>query len=141
MELCALVVDDSKIMRQLVMRSLRESRLAEFTFLEAEDGQDALDKFNANADKIGICFVDWNMPKMTGIEFVRQLRATAKRHVPVVMVTTERTMGRIEEAMDQAHADSYVVKPFTTDVLRQKIEPLITQLAAPATGFFSKLVS
>jgi len=138
MEICALVVDDSAIMRKLVMRSLRQSGLATFSFVEAADGQDALDKFDPG--KVQICFVDWNMPKMTGVDFVRKLRETCK-DVPVVMVTTERTMGRIEEAMDDAGADSYIVKPFTPDVLRQKLEPLFAEMSSSKGGFFSRLSS
>lgn len=137
MDICALIIDDSAIMRKLVMRSLRQSGLGNFTFVEAQDGQDALDKFDPA--KIQICFVDWNMPVMTGIEFVRNIRAKwTDSHVPAVMVTTERTMGRIEEAMDEAGADSYIVKPFTPDVLRQKLEPLFATLSSGG-GFFSKL--
>jgi len=139
MDICALVVDDSKIMRKLVMRSLRQTSLANFTFVEAEDGQDALDKFAAS--KVQICFVDWNMPRRTGIEFVRALRKDHSKDVPVVMVTTERTMGRIEEAMDDAGADSYIVKPFTADVLKQKLGPIFSKLSSSSGGFFSKLAA
>jgi two-component system, chemotaxis family, chemotaxis protein CheY len=138
MDVCALIVDDSKIMRKLVMRSLTETKLANFTFIEAEDGLDALDKYDPAT--IQICFVDWNMPKMTGIEFVRAMREQSKETL-AVMVTTERTMGRVEEAMDEAGADSYVVKPFTAEVLKQKIEPLFEKLKSSGGGFFSKLAS
>jgi two-component system chemotaxis response regulator CheY len=136
MNVCALVVDDSKIMRKLVMRALKETRLAHFTFVEAEDGEDALAKFDP--ETIQICLVDWNMPKMNGGDFIRAMRAISE-DTPVVMVTTERTMSRVEEAMDKYGADSYVVKPFTPDILKQKIEPLFQKLSSG--GFFSRLVA
>lgn len=141
MEIRALVVDDSGMMRKMVMRGLAESRLAQFTFTEASDGADALTKFNP--DQIDMVFVDWNMPNMSGIDFVKKLRATCPRRVPVIMVTSESTMARIEEALDQAGADGYVCKPFTTDVLKQKLTPLFEKLAASQAkkGFFSKLVA
>ena len=70
-ELKALVVDDSKVMRLMVMKSLRQSKLAEFSFEEAADGAEALEKVKAG--DFNIMFVDWNMPKMTGIELVREV--------------------------------------------------------------------
>jgi two-component system chemotaxis response regulator CheY len=66
----ALVVDDSKIMRSQVKRALSQISIAEFEFEEAMDGEDALEKFN---EEIEILFVDWNMPKMTGVEFTRAI--------------------------------------------------------------------
>jgi two-component system chemotaxis response regulator CheY len=140
MDIHAMVVDDSGIMRKMVMRSLRESKLANFIFTEAVDGQDALTKFNP--DIIKMMFVDWNMPNMTGIELVRKVRESTKAHVPIVMITTEGTMGRVEEALDQCGVDSYVVKPFTVEVLSKKLEPLFDKLqkSQPQNqGFFAKL--
>lgn len=140
MDLRAMVVDDSGIMRKLVMRSLVESKLADFMFTEACDGRDALTKFDPSS--IDILFVDWNMPNMSGIELVRAIRSSQKHHVPIVMVTTEGTMGRVEEALDQCGVDSYIVKPFTSDIVRQKLEPLFSQMAEARKkpdGFFGKL--
>jgi two-component system, chemotaxis family, chemotaxis protein CheY len=137
----ALVVDDSGIMRKLVMRALAESRLAQFDFTEAVDGVDALAKFDP--DKIDLVLVDWNMPKMSGIDFVHQVRTTCKGHVPIVMITTESTMGKVEEALSSGGVDSYICKPFTANVLKQKLAPLFEKMAAPPpkTGFFSKLAA
>ena len=139
MQINALVVDDSGIMRKMVMRTLTESRLAQFTFTEAVDGLDALEKFDPK--NTAMMFVDWNMPNMSGIDFVKKIRATEKRHVPVVMITTEGTMGKVEEALDEAKVDSYVVKPFTAEVLRKKLEPLFAKFTdkKQAKGFFGKL--
>ena len=142
MQIHALVVDDSGIMRKMVMRSLRETELAEFMFTEAEDGLDALKKFDPK--RMNMLFVDWNMPNMTGIELVREIRSSQKQHVPIVMVTTEGTMGKVEEALESGGVDSYVVKPFTVEVLNKKLGPLFEKLAASnekSKGFFGKLAS
>ena len=140
MDMHAMVVDDSGIMRKMVMKSLMQSKLADFMFTEAVDGQDALTKFDPKV--IGMMFVDWNMPNMTGIELVRKIRETAPTHVPIVMITTEGTMSRVEEALDQCGVDGYVVKPFTVEVLQKKLEPLFEKLRdsqKKPRGFFGKL--
>ena len=158
-KLKALVIDDSRIMRQMVMESLRKAKLAEFEFTEAEDGKDALVKLAANEIHIG--FVDWNMPNMSGIEFVREVRAIEKREdkesIPLVMVTSEKTISKVEEALDEAGADSFISKPFTVETLEVKLKKVIEKAqvvqvrrlrrlreerAAPApaaAGFFGKL--
>jgi two-component system chemotaxis response regulator CheY len=129
MKLKALVIDDSRVMRNMVMQSLNKTRLAEFEFLEAEDGEDALAKFDA--DNIDVAFVDWNMPRMTGIDFVRKVRALGNTdHIAMVMVTSEKTMGKIEEALDEAGANAYICKPFTAEDLVRKLQPLFEEIAA-----------
>ena len=141
MKLRALVVDDSRVMRSMVMKEVSASGLAEFEFTEAEDGADALKKFHPN--KIDIAFVDWNMPNMSGIEFVRRVRAMGKtEHIPLVMVTSEKTMGKIEEALDEAGANAFVSKPFTSEMLDRKLSPLVKDIEERNSshgGFFSKL--
>jgi two-component system chemotaxis response regulator CheY len=144
MKVKALVVDDSRVMRNMVMQSLTKARLAEFEFVEAEDGAVALTKFNP--EEIDIVFVDWNMPNMTGIEFVRQARARETGNpVPMVMVTSEKTMAKIEEALDEAGANAFICKPFTPEELKHKLQTLFEQLEAsrqevkPAGGFFGRL--
>lgn len=141
--LTALVVDDSRVMRTMVMQALRRAGLAEFEFVEAEDGADALDKFDPRT--VDICFVDWNMPVMTGIEFVRRARALGtNRHVPMVLVTSESTVSRIEEALTDAGANAYVCKPFTAEDLVVKLQPIVDRLtamrmAAARGSWFAKL--
>src|SRR5438874_3704467 len=113
-KLRALVVDDSGVMRKMIMKSLTEACLAEFEFVEAEDGKDALEKFQAQ--DIAIAFVDWNMPNMTGVDFVREVRKQEKLKdedpIPLVMITSEKTMGKVQEALDEAGADGFISKPF-----------------------------
>lgn len=142
MEMKAMVIDDSRVMRMMVMKSLRETQLAEFEFTEAEDGEDALAKYEAAQPEI--LFVDWNMPKMSGIEFVRKVRETVDAsEVPIIMVTSEKTMGKVEEALDSAGANEYICKPFTVEQLTAKLGGIIEQIEANKSGsggggFFSK---
>jgi two-component system, chemotaxis family, chemotaxis protein CheY len=154
----ALVIDDSGVMRKMVMKSLTEAKLADFAFIEAADGKDALDKWTSD---IGIAFVDWNMPTMSGVELVREVRAREKQNdaepIPLVMVTSEKTIAKIEEALDEAGADSFISKPFTVAELAFKLKKVVdkaqliqvkrarqqrqTETPKPtaAGGFFSKL--
>jgi two-component system chemotaxis response regulator CheY len=128
MRLKALVIDDSGIMRKMVMKSLTEAKLADFEFVEAVDGADALAKFDPQ--EIGIAFVDWNMPNMTGVDFVRAVRAKLRAQdytedLPMVMVTSEKTMAKIQEALDEAGADAFITKPFTTEELARKLKKVV----------------
>jgi two-component system chemotaxis response regulator CheY len=148
-KLRALVIDDSGVMRKMVIKALTDAQLAEFEFIEAEDGQIAFEKLKESA--IDIAFVDWNMPNMTGVDFVREVRKWEKsndhEHIPLVMVTSEKTMGKIQEALDQAGADGFITKPFTAEEMKVKLkkhtdkaqlqrlrkERAKNQAAAPAT--------
>ena len=148
MDMTALVVDDSRVMRNMVMQALTKARLATFTFIEASDGLDALTKFDPKT--IDMCFVDWNMPNMNGVEFVKKARSGgAAFHVPMVMVTSERAVAKIEEALTAAGADGYICKPFTPEDMQVKLQKIIAKVesrkqgAAPAAGagFFSGMFS
>jgi len=127
MTLNALVVDDSGVMRKMIIEGLKNSKLAEFEFVEAEDGADALAKFDPA--KIDIAFVDWNMPNMTGVDFVRKVRAIGDtEHIPMIMVTSEKTMGKMQEALDEAGADVFISKPFTAEELAFKLRKPIERV-------------
>ena len=142
MDLNALVIDDSGIMRKMVMRGLTESGLANFQFTEAEDGVDALAKFNPRSTDI--VFVDWNMPNMDGIDLVKALRAQfPKRRVPIVMITTEKLVGKVEEALDEG-VDCFISKPFTPQGIEQRLAPIIDKLrqnTKSSGGFFARLAA
>lgn len=155
-QLRALIVDDSRIMRSMVMKSLQETNLAEFEFVEADGGQEAMEKFDP--DVIDIIFVDWNMPGMNGIEFARQVRSMSwAHHVPVIMITSESGEGKQQDAFDKARITCYITKPFTVEEMHEKVEPLIEKVrnhkeeskavappppaATSGGGFFSKLLS
>jgi len=140
----ALVADDSKVMRGIVMTTLRGSQLAEFEFIEAENGEEALEKFNPN--EIDMVFIDWNMPKMTGVDFTRKARGKAgAQDTPIVLVTSEKAMGKMEMALDEAGASAYVCKPFTSEDIVRKIGKFIEMIGEKKQktsrgGFFGKLL-
>ncbi|MBN2171598.1 MAG: response regulator [Candidatus Krumholzibacteriota bacterium] len=143
----AMVVDDSKVMRNLVKQTLKKTGLAEFEFQEAEDGEEALEKFDETITDI--VFADWNMPRMSGIALAKEIRNNEKnRRVPIIMVTSEKAMGKVEQALDEVGANAYVTKPFTPDEMKQKIEKIIASLgnkkqqkSDKSGGFFKNLVS
>jgi len=142
----ALVVDDSKIMRSAVKRVLNQLMIAEFDFVEAKDGEDALSKFN---DEIQIMFVDWNMPKMTGVEFATEVRKMDNtEHIPIIMVTAEKSMGKVDKALNEGGANEYITKPFTASQVSSAISKyfdedgnLVTQKEEEKKSFFKNLLN
>jgi two-component system chemotaxis response regulator CheY len=129
LKLRALVVDDSRIMRSIVMNTLRRTNIAEFEFSEAGDGVEALAKFHpAETD---IIFADWNMPNMNGIELARTVRSTpSAAHVPIVMVSSERTPDKMREALQSAGVDAYICKPFTVEEVTQELTAVLATRSA-----------
>ncbi len=112
-----LVVDDFSTMRRIVRNLLKE--LGYGNVDEAEDGVQALQKLKA--DKFDFVVSDWNMPNMTGIDLLKNIRADAGlKHLPVLMITAEAKKENIVEAA-QAGASGYIVKPFTAAVLDEKL--------------------
>jgi two-component system chemotaxis response regulator CheY len=89
---------------------------------EAENGRDALDKLRA--ESFGFVISDWNMPVMTGIDLLRAIRADDKlKAIPVLMVTAEAQKENLVEAI-QAGVSNYIVKPFTAEVLQEKMNKI-----------------
>lgn len=116
----ALVIDDSRAMRSIIGRILTGLG---FQFVEAENGRHGLDRYEADGP-FDMAFVDWNMPEMNGLEFIRAVRADRKdRRLPIVMVTTEAETDRMMLAL-AAGASEYVMKPFTRDIILGKLELL-----------------
>ncbi len=112
-----LVVDDSKVIRK-VARHILET--LDFTVSEAGDGQEALDACRAAAPDVVL--LDWNMPVMSGIEFLRALGQEEFAPRPkVIFCTTENGIAHIRAAID-AGADEYVMKPFDRETLQSKFE-------------------
>lgn len=114
----AMVIDDSKIMRSAVKRALDQLMIADFEFVDAKDGEDALEKFN---DEVDILFVDWNMPNMTGVEFSQEVRKQGYENIPIIMVTAEKSMGKVDKALNEGGADEYITKPFNADKMHKAI--------------------
>ena len=111
-----LVADDSSTMRKIILRSLQAVGVTEVA--EAADGAEAVALFAPG--KFDLVLTDWNMPGMTGLEVLKKIREQDKA-IPVIMVTTEAEKSRVLEAI-QAGVTDYLVKPFTPDTLREKLE-------------------
>lgn len=113
----ALVIDDSSTMRLILARFLGKMG---FQVVEAENGREALERLR-EMGQLDLVLVDWNMPEMNGVDFVKSVRADRSfDHLPLVMVTTNSELEHVAEALE-AGANEYVMKPFTMDVIREKL--------------------
>jgi len=113
----ALVVDDSRAMRTILVRMLRG---VGYEVFEAENGQDALDILRTQTP-LKLVLVDWNMPVMNGIDFIRAVRTElGERDLPIMMVTTESETNQVVRAL-AAGANEYLMKPFTESGLIEKL--------------------
>lgn len=120
-----LVVDDSATMRRIVVNALKTIGYTEV--VEAGDGQEALSKCDGTIEMV---ITDWNMPTMGGLDLVKSLRSnpqTAK--VPILMITTRSVKEDILQAVE-AGVNSYILKPFTPQVLKEKLD----QVSSMASG-------
>jgi len=119
-----LVVDDSPTMRRIVKNTLKGLGYEEV--VEAEDGKDALTKLYA--EPVDFIITDWNMPNMNGLEFVKAVKDDdSLATLPILMVTTRGNKTDILEAM-QAKVSSYVIKPFTPPVIKEKIDSILSSM-------------
>ncbi len=125
----ALVVDDSRTMRRIVAATLQDLG---FEIAEAENGAAALALLESGLT-FDLACVDWNMPQMDGLEFVSQVRTGNRwRAITLMMVTTESEQEQIVRAL-AAGAHEYLIKPFSPDALRDKLQ-LLGLLPAVAGG-------
>ena len=116
-----LVVDDSAMTRRILLNSLRTIGITDT--LEAVDGKQALEMCTAGVDLV---ITDWNMPGMTGVDFVRGLRANPDlAAIPVLLVTSRNAKDDVVEAVN-AGVNGYIIKPFTPEVLRTNIEGVLS---------------
>lgn len=112
-----LIVDDSKVIRMVARKIMQE---LEFETREAADGQEALDSCIDNMPDAVL--LDWNMPVMDGISFLRELRKTSGGDKPIVVFcTTENDLDHIQEAMT-AGANEYIMKPFDSEIIQAKFQ-------------------
>ena len=119
-----LVVDDFATMRKVIRNLLRQIGYQEV--IEAENGISALRELRSQ--KIDFIISDWNMPNMSGIDFLRAVRADSElSNIPFLMVTAESLKENVVEAV-KAGVSNYIVKPFTAEVLSEKIEKIIEKL-------------
>lgn len=115
-----LVVDDSSTMRRIITNTLKG--IGQEDVVQAGDGVEGLAQLQANPD-IGLVLSDWNMPNMNGLDFLKKIRETRK-DLPVIMITTEAEKTNVITAI-KAGANNYIVKPFTPDVLKEKLANFI----------------
>ena len=119
-----LVVDDSPTMRRIVINALKS--FGYNNIVEAADGELAVDQLNA--EKIDFVITDWNMPNMTGLELTQYIRSNEElKNIPILMVTTRGLKADIIEAL-KARVNNYVVKPFTPQVLKEKMDSVLAAL-------------
>ncbi|MBD3402662.1 response regulator [candidate division GN15 bacterium] len=108
-------------MRRIIINTLKRAGYSDV--IEANDGKDALAKMKV--ETVNFVITDWNMPEMDGLTFVTTLRSMDEyKNLPVLMVTTRSVKDDILEAM-KAGVNNYIVKPFTPDTLKEKIESIL----------------
>ncbi|GKT07344.1 response regulator [Desulforhabdus sp. TSK] len=120
-DMTVLVVDDFSTMRRIVRNILRDLEFK--NILEAENGSSALDILNSQ--DVDLVVSDWNMPKMTGLELLKSVRATDRlKNIPFLMVTAEAQKENIVEAV-KAKVSNYIVKPFTAATMAEKLAKIL----------------
>jgi two-component system chemotaxis response regulator CheY len=123
-----LVVDDSITIRRIIMNALKTIGYTDV--VESGNGREALDRLSG-----GVSFVitDWNMPEMNGLEFTKNVRANPDwNDLPILMITTRGTESDVVDAL-QAKVSSYIVKPFTPQELKDKIDDILKTAPAAKT--------
>ena len=120
----ALVVDDSAVMRKILIGALGQAGISEVG--EAADGEEAVAK--VEKEDFNLVLMDWNMPRMTGIDALKAMRAAGKK-VPIIMVTTEAEKSRILDAI-KSGASNYVIKPFDTGTIVAKVKEVLAKASA-----------
>lgn len=117
-----LVVDDSSTMRRIIKNTLQ--RLGYEDILEAEHGLQAWEIMDS-VEGIKVLITDWNMPEMNGLDLVKKVRADNRFvDIPIIMVTTEGGKAEVITAL-KAGVNNYIVKPFTPQVLKEKLEVVL----------------
>ncbi len=115
----ALIVDDSRAVRMILARTLKELG---FEVREAANGREALEVIETEKTAVSLVLADWNMPEVNGLELLKRLRQKPElSSLVVVMVTTETELDQMAAALE-AGANEYVMKPFTKDILVEKLQ-------------------
>ncbi|MCA9135915.1 MAG: response regulator [Planctomycetales bacterium] len=117
-----LIVDDSKAMRMIVCRTLRQTDFSGFTVIEAENGVDALKKIASEAPDLVLS--DWNMPEMKGIDLLKRVRETGSK-VRFGFITSESSL-ETKRLANESGADFLVTKPFTPDSMQAALNPILS---------------
>ena len=116
-----LVVDDSRTMRTIVIRTLRKAGFGDHEMVEAANGKDALKQINSSAPDLVLC--DWNMPEMSGLELLKTLRSDGCE-INFGFITTESSK-EMHDRATEAGALFFISKPFTADILEDTLSPLV----------------
>lgn len=116
-----LIVDDSRVMRQIVTRTLRQAGYSGHDLVEAENGREGLAAVQAHAPDLVLS--DWNMPEMNGIDMLQALRASGDT-VPFGFVTSEGSSEMVSKA-EAAGALFVITKPFTAESFQEKLDPVL----------------
>lgn len=119
--LYVMIVDDSRVMRQIVIRTLRQAGYDDWETIEASDGAEGLEL--ALAEQPDLILSDWNMPTMSGLDFLRALRSRGS-DIPFAFVTSEGSEEMRQQALE-AGALFLVAKPFTAEAFRAALEPVL----------------
>lgn len=121
-----LVVDDSSTMRRIIINALNKAGYSDY--IEAGNGREGVEKLAGGP--VDLIITDWNMPEMSGLDFIKAVRANDQtKGIPAVMVTTNASQDDITQAME-AGVNNYVVKPFTPDTIKEKIQLALSGKAA-----------
>ena len=116
-----LIVDDNLVMRNIVRNAFQQLKMP-CKYLEAEDGKKAFQLLETN--KVDLVLLDWNMPEMDGIDFLKKVRAIPEfKDLPIVMVTSEAAKYMVIEAL-QCGATNYIVKPFKENIFIEKLSEI-----------------
>lgn len=130
-----LVVDDDKMVREIIVQHLKAIGFSKF--IEASNGSDAYKTMVDTTARIDLILCDWEMPKTDGITFLRAIRSSRLRsNIPFIMITSQQSEERSKITQAKKHlVDSYIVKPFRAETLREKIFEVLTAHAEKkATG-------
>jgi two-component system chemotaxis response regulator CheY len=118
-----LIVDDMHTMRHIMKNVLKQ--LGFTHIFEAENGQEAFAQIEPH--KIELIISDWNMPVMSGLDFLKKVRSTpATKHVPFLMVTAEGEKDHVSAAIREG-VNNYIVKPFTAELVKKKLEMIFNK--------------
>ncbi|MDR1802700.1 MAG: response regulator [Treponema sp.] len=117
-----MIVDDSELMRNTVKGTFKNVKIPT-TILEAGDGEDAMEVLKSN--KVDLILLDWNMPNLSGIGFLKQMRAIDEyKEIPVIMITSEASKLNVVEAI-KAGVSAYITKPVNSNILFEKISQFL----------------
>jgi two-component system chemotaxis response regulator CheY len=123
-DLTVLIVDDSRIMRNTVKGMFSDMQIT-CSFIEASNGEDALEQLSMCP--INLVLLDWNMPKLSGIDFLKMVRAMDKyKNLPIVMVTSESAKYNVIEALKNGATD-YLTKPVNSQIFKEKLSKILNK--------------